>query len=244
MAHPAAESGSAIRLDELVAEVNHPAAVLESSSAAPLTAAEEPAKTTSAEDANAAKALGNEHFSAGRFAPALECYTKAIDAAPLTPEFAPSLAIFYSNRSACHYELGDYDAAAADASKSVDLNPAWIKALLRRARACEKLDNLEDALKDYDAVLALDPKAPGIQRTRDALAEQIKEKNEKMKDEMISKLKELGNTVLGKFGMSLDQVRVCPSQSSRLAAGGGANTNPRCVPSLKWSKMQPLEATA
>jgi hypothetical protein len=33
------------------------------------------------------------------------------------------------------------------------------------------------------------------------------EEREKQKEEMISKLKELGNTVLGKFGMSLDNFK-------------------------------------
>jgi hypothetical protein len=35
----------------------------------------------------------------------------------------------------------------------------------------------------------------------------VKARQEKMKDEMIGKLKDLGNSLLGKFGMSIDQFK-------------------------------------
>lgn len=43
---------------------------------------------------------------------------------------------------------------------------------------------------------------------RKQLAKQIDERNEKLKAEMIGKLKEVGNKVLGKFGMSLDNFKM------------------------------------
>ena len=61
-----------------------------------------------AELANSFKSTGNEHFAAGRFSDALEWYTKAVDAAPLNTEFSQTLSVFYSNRSACHFELGNF----------------------------------------------------------------------------------------------------------------------------------------
>jgi hypothetical protein len=35
----------------------------------------------------------------------------------------------------------------------------------------------------------------------------VQERQEKMKEEMLGKLKDLGNTILGKFGMSLDNFK-------------------------------------
>lgn len=43
---------------------------------------------------------------------------------------------------------------------------------------------------------------------RKQLAKQIDERNEKLKAEMLGKLKEVGNKVLGKFGMSLDNFKM------------------------------------
>lgn len=40
------------------------------------------------------------------------------------------------------------------------------------------------------------------------LEKRIEERNEKMKDEMLGKLKDIGNTILGKFGMSLDNFKL------------------------------------
>jgi tetratricopeptide (TPR) repeat protein len=116
--------------------------------------------------------------------------------------------VFFSNRSACHLELGDAESAVSDAGKAVELDPRYVKAYLRRARAYEKQDQLDDALKDLQAVLAIDPKVPGIQRERDELEKRVSERNEQLQAEMMGKLKDLGNTILGKFGMSLDQFKM------------------------------------
>jgi tetratricopeptide (TPR) repeat protein len=75
---------------------------------------------------------------------------------------------------------------------------------MRRAQAYEKLEDLESALGDWKKVLEIDPLLLKARSERYRLESTIKERNEKMKDEMLGKLKDLGNTVLGKFGMSLD----------------------------------------
>jgi hypothetical protein len=36
----------------------------------------------------------------------------------------------------------------------------------------------------------------------------VKERQEKMKEEMLGKLKDLGNSILGRFGMSLDNFKM------------------------------------
>lgn len=50
-----------------------------------------------------------------------------------------------------------YELAIKDCTKAVELNPQYLKALLRRAELYEKTEKLEDALKDYQKVLEMDP---------------------------------------------------------------------------------------
>lgn len=57
-------------------------------------------------------------------------------------------------------------------------------------------------------MLKLDPRNTVARASASRLETAIKERNERMKDEMLGKLKDLGNTILGKFGMSLDNFKV------------------------------------
>lgn len=55
--------------------------------------------------------------------------------------------------------------------------------------------------------MELDPKNLNAKAAVSRLQPNVDKKREEMKEEMISKLKELGNTVLGKFGMSIDNFK-------------------------------------
>lgn len=54
----------------------------------------------------------------------------------------------------------------------------------------------------------MDPDFPGIQVQIVKMEKLREEKMEKMKTEVLSGLKSLGNTVLGNFGMSLDNFKM------------------------------------
>ena len=56
-------------------------------------------------------------------------------------------------------------------------------------------------------VLELDPENAWAVRTVQRLEPIVLERQEKMKEEMVGKLKDLGNTLLGKFGLSLDNFK-------------------------------------
>ena len=45
---------------------------------------------------------------------------------------------------------------AQDCTKAVELNPKYVKALFRRAKAHEKLDNKKECLEDVTAVCILE----------------------------------------------------------------------------------------
>lgn len=61
---------------------------------------------------------------------------------------------------------------------------------------------------DYDKILELDSSLYVYRARRRDLAKQIEERNEKLKQEMLGKLKEVGNKILGKFGMSVDNFKM------------------------------------
>ena len=74
--------------------------------------------------------------------------------------------------------------------------------LFRRAALYEETDKLDESLEDYKKVLELDPGNHDSRAALVRLPPLINERNEKMKAEMIDKLKDLGNLVLRPFGLS------------------------------------------
>ena len=95
-----------------------------------------------------------------------------------------------------------------DCSYAMRLKPDYAKVLYRKCQALEKLDRIDEALSDAKAVQSLDPHFPKISETVRKLDRLNNEKLEKMKTEAMGKLKELGNSILGNFGMSLDSFKM------------------------------------
>lgn len=60
----------------------------------------------------------------------------------------------------------------------------------------------DESLDDYKKVLEIDPENVEARTAQIRLPPLINQKNEKMKEEMIDKLKDLGNMVLRPFGLS------------------------------------------
>ena len=176
--------------------------------------------------AEAAKAEGNAHFSSKQYEAAIESYTQAI---LLCPSPAPDaadysahsslLATLHSNRAAAHLNLSHYPPTIADATQSIARQPT-VKAHLRRSIAYEKEEKYTEACEDIRAAIAmggLDGRGSGVREEEERLRRleaAKKEKEEAMKTEMLGKLKELGNGLLGKFGMSLDNFKAVKDPST------------------------------
>lgn len=157
--------------------------------------------------ANDAKLEGNKLYGNGQFEEALSQYELALYLAPDMPSSVEIRSTCHSNRAICYLKLGKYEDTIKECTKALELNPSYIKALLRRAEAHEKLEHFEEAIADMKRILELDPlndQAKKSIRRMEPLAEQ---KREKMKEEMIGKLKEMGNSLLGRFGMSVDNFK-------------------------------------
>ncbi|KAI5078592.1 hypothetical protein GOP47_0006263 [Adiantum capillus-veneris] len=196
---------------------------------------EEEQKQRALSQAVAAKAEGNTLYAAGKCEDALACYTNALESLPEHETSNEIRAMCHSNSAACFFQMvplllcpplpwatlqlhvlyrsrgssrrTQYKEAVEHATKALESNPAYIKALMRRAQSHEKLDNLDEALADYNKVLEFDLKNQQARAGARRLEPIVAERREKLKEEMIAKLKDLGNTVLGKFGMSVDNFK-------------------------------------
>ncbi|CAN6293120.1 unnamed protein product [Urochloa humidicola] len=157
--------------------------------------------------ANDAKAEGNKLYGAGQYEEALSQYDTALQIATELESAEDIRSASHSNRAVCFLRLGKHDEAVKESTKALELNPSYLKALLRRAEAHEKLEHYDEAIADMKKVIELDPSNQQATRSLFRLESLAAEKREKMKEEMIGKLKDLGNSVLGHFGMSVDNFK-------------------------------------
>jgi len=156
------------------------------------------------EEAEAAKVRGNAHYAKKQYEEAISAYTDAI---LLCPESCSLLlSTFLNNRAAAHLQLHHNVDAIADCSASIAFHPST-KALLRRSTAYEREDKLTEAIADLKAVIEKGDGGREEELRLRRLEATKRDRDEKMKDEMLGKLKELGNGLLGKIGMSLDDFK-------------------------------------
>ncbi|XP_036404149.1 tetratricopeptide repeat protein 1 [Megalops cyprinoides] len=158
------------------------------------------------------KETGNAQFKKGEHAESEASYTAALRVCPVY--YSKERSILFSNRAAARLHLDKKEEAIADCSKAIELNPNYIRAILRRAELYEKTDKLDEALEDYKAVLEKDPSVQQAKAACMRLPQQIQERNEKLKEEMIGKLKDLGNMFLRPFGLSTSNFQVNQDPSS------------------------------
>ena len=114
------------------------------------------------------------------------------------------LAIYYCNRAAALLQMDRYDDAVRDCDVSALLCPNYTKAYVRRSTAYEKSNKTEEALRDARKALELEPGNAIISKNVARLKKVETERLEKLKEETLGKLKDLGNSLLGNFGLSLD----------------------------------------
>uniref|UniRef100_A0AAR2ITC5 Mitochondrial import receptor subunit TOM70 n=1 Tax=Pygocentrus nattereri TaxID=42514 RepID=A0AAR2ITC5_PYGNA len=104
--------------------------------------------------AQGAKNKGNKYFKAGKYEQAIQCYTEAISLCP--KEQKSDLSTFYQNRAAAYEQQAKWTEVVQDCSQAVEMNPRYVKALFRRAKALEKLDKKKECLEDVTAVCILE----------------------------------------------------------------------------------------
>ncbi|KAJ9529493.1 hypothetical protein QJQ45_013833 [Haematococcus lacustris] len=157
--------------------------------------------------AEALKAEGNILYADGQYDAASSKYQEAIQAAPTSPAYARNRAVYLANLAACDLQAKAYQEAVEACTGALQEDPSYSKALARRFTAYEALEDLDHALQDAQQMLQLDAGCGWAKAAVARLEPAVKAKNEKLKEEMLGQLKNLGNTILGKFGMSLDNFK-------------------------------------
>ncbi|XP_074528582.1 tetratricopeptide repeat protein 1 [Halichoeres trimaculatus] len=152
------------------------------------------------------KERGNSQFKSGDWREAELSYKEALVLCPVC--FSRERAVLFSNRAAARLHLDLKEQAIADCTKAIELNPEYVRALLRRAELYEQTEKLDEALEDYKKALDIDPNQTTARQACMRLPGQIQERNEKLKEEMLGKLKDLGNLVLRPFGLSTNNFQV------------------------------------
>ena len=186
------------------------------------------------EQAKEAKEKGNTFFRAKDYDMAIELYSQAINLCPdevneeeldddessdsnenndeepvvveipAISEADTLLATCLSNRAACFAAVDEWDMVVDDCNWALDKNPLYTKVLVRRSQANEKLERIDEALQDMKRVQEMDKSWPKVSENIVRLQKLHDDNMEKMKAEAVGKLKDLGNSLLGNFGMSLD----------------------------------------
>lgn len=131
------------------------------------------------------KEEGNERFKRGDYMEAESSYSQALQMCPAC--FQKDRSVLFSNRAAARMKQDKKETAITDCSKAIQLNPTYIRAILRRAELYEKTDKLDEALEDYKSVLEKDPSVHQAREACMRLPKQIEERNERLKEEMLGK---------------------------------------------------------
>nr|XP_058946209.1 tetratricopeptide repeat protein 28-like [Pocillopora verrucosa] len=96
---------------------------------------------------------GNEAFKKGDFINAIHFYTKGIKMNCNEKELKAKL---HNNRAIAHFKLGNHQDSLRDAEEAIELNPTFLKAIVRGATACVELKRFEEAISWCDKGLAID----------------------------------------------------------------------------------------
>ena len=102
------------------------------------------------------KEEGNELIKQQKWKQAEEKYTEALNLDPFNKKLN---AIIYSNRALTYMKRGEKIKALQDLNKSLELDPNYMKSLIRRAEINMEREDYTSALNDYSKIQELDPSA-------------------------------------------------------------------------------------
>jgi len=133
-------------------------------------------------------------------------------------DYVKARAILNGNMGACYLRMNNVAEAVERCTESLLDDPHYIKVLRRRVDCNERIgtwSSLTQAQSDLNLISELSPsnsilKSEISQRLK-ALEGRISAAQNSETREMVAKLKELGNSVLGNFGLSTDNFKLEPN---------------------------------
>ncbi|KAI0361240.1 TPR-like protein [Trametes cingulata] len=138
--------------------------------------------------------------------------------AELDAECAKARAVLNANIAACFMKLTEHKEVVSACTEALKDDPHYVKALQRRASANEQIgswSSLSSAQEDYKLLLELlpasSPDLVAVRRSLAALPPRIEAAQKRETAEMLDKLKGLGNSILGNFGLSTDNFQFVPN---------------------------------
>lgn len=128
-------------------------------------------------------------------------------------EYFSYLSTLFLNRGLSYKQLKEFKQAVDNFSKSLIFNPDNSKALFNRLDVNYKLGEFLDAQDDYTKLKSQNPKLLSeLNINEHILNIKAEEKKKELTGEMLGKLKDVGNSFLGLFGMSLDNFQMNQSK--------------------------------
>ncbi|CAD0204635.1 unnamed protein product [Chrysodeixis includens] len=123
-------------------------------------------------EAERLKNEGNEFMKSDRHKEALEKYTRAIELDYSNP-------VYFCNRAAVHFKLGEHEAAVADCTAALGLQPDYAKAHSRLGLALTALDRHREARAAYARALQLEPDNETYRQNLALTDEQLAQRGER-----------------------------------------------------------------
>eukprot|EP00359_Climacostomum_virens_P002247 CAMPEP_0204899714 /NCGR_PEP_ID=MMETSP1397-20131031/2007_1 /ASSEMBLY_ACC=CAM_ASM_000891 /TAXON_ID=49980 /ORGANISM="Climacostomum Climacostomum virens, Strain Stock W-24" /LENGTH=163 /DNA_ID=CAMNT_0052067697 /DNA_START=1389 /DNA_END=1877 /DNA_ORIENTATION=- len=142
------------------------------------------------------KEEGNALYKEGDYIAAVQKYQEAAETDDVQLK-----AICFANMAQCYIQLSQPDEAIKACDRALELSPDYVKVRDRKIRVLIDKKDFRLAKEAADAGDC----DPLLKQEASRLAD---EQFEKDKEAMMGQLKGLGNTILGKFGLSLDNFKV------------------------------------
>ncbi len=152
-----------------------------------------------------------ELYKSGNYIQALNIYSLLLQDAKKA-NLKEQLVILNCNKGICFNKLMEKEKALECFSQALKYNPTYSKALCNRMLLYNSKGDYLEALDDYNKLKEIDynlwKNYSGMEYELQIKAEN---KKKEMTNEMLGKLKDIGNSLLGNFGISLDNFKMTPN---------------------------------
>lgn len=150
-------------------------------------------------------------YKNGEYLQALNIYSLLLKDAKRA-ELKEQCCILNCNKGICFNKLNEYDKALKSFKEALKYNKDYSKALCNKMLLLHKKEEYLEAYEDFKRLKTLDYNLwENYRNLESELSYKAEIQKKKMTDEMLGKLKDMGNTILGKFGLSLNNFQMTPN---------------------------------